>query len=864
MRARRGEACSARGGGAGGGGLSSISVRAAMVDFDNVKEGKRRSSRVAEVQKAEEQRRREEAERRRREEEEAERRREERKRKAAEREAERARKKARRAAVYEDDDDGAGEADGPDGEDDDGEDGEPEDCETNLRRAWEFAAVVHWCRIFGDSMRLPKFQSADLEAALQQPAPAQVVAAHGGPGGGEGGAAADGGVADGGVADGGVGGAGCVEEVYVNPLVSELVLRLVKSGLVSEREHRELLGDWEGKLFRKLERYRHAYELLAVFPQGNPMRSAAPGAWLLLSPLQRVRVLYLLCILRCDECALVRDAVKRTVDNAEYTADALRNEPVGVDDRGRRYYTFAHMGEDCYLYREKRPAAGREGGRVRWETVATTMEEVRALADGFRGSSSRNERRLHEYLTAYHIPQLEETELERERQQKRVERQLEISLMPRKRSSRIARNEMERAETERARLAAEEEERRMAEIRRRELLHNARETRRYRRGPDDGGADDAYAQSFRSSKEDRSQRRLMREAGITDDHIRRTLTSRGFYTEEDLDDDMFGEDPEEGDGGAGAGAAGGDDDDDERGEDASEEYIADEEEEDEEDEELASDEEVRARRRAAHANRSSGRERRPKAVYAESDEEDEEKLAFSDEDDDDEEEEAPLSEEEEDEEEDEEEGGVGVGHLAGPAVDHGPQPAHAVPMPNPGDVNRTASLAMASVKREDCSVYRSNGADHGVPATNGGGAFPVGGADFSGRPSAGREAFGGAFVQLGSPPGGPQATAAQRAQVPAWAAAPPNGHGPAPPLGAPAPAVAAAPTSAACALSENNSNNNGEARLHPCAASDSVYAAVPEPKPEAKKIKIVMSKPPPPPPPPPPAAPPAENGVTSL
>ena len=431
MRARRGEACSARGGGgAGGWGLSCISVRAAMVDFDNVKEGKRRSSRVAEVQKAEEQRRREEAERRRREEEEAERRREERKRKAAEREAERARKKARRAAVYEDDDDGAGEADGPDGEDDDGEDGEPEDCETNLRRAWEFAAVVHWCRIFGDSMRLPKFQSADLETALQQPAPAQVVAAHGGPGG----AAADGGAADGGAA----GGAGCVEEVYVNPLVSELVLRLVKSGLVSEREHRELLGDWEGKLFRKLERYRHAYELLAVFPQGNPMRSAAPGAWLLLSPLQRVRVLYLLCILRCDECALVRDAVKRTVDNAEYTADALRNEPVGVDDRGRRYYTFAHMGEDCYLYREKRPAAGREGGRVRWETVATTMEEVRALADGFRGSSSRNERRLHEYLTAYHIPQLEETELERERQQKRVERQLEISLMPRKRSSRIA------------------------------------------------------------------------------------------------------------------------------------------------------------------------------------------------------------------------------------------------------------------------------------------------------------------------------------------------------------------------------------------------------------------------------------------
>ena len=669
-----------------------------MVDYSRVKEGSRRSSRVAQVQREEAERKKQEEEERRKQqleqEDEKRRIRDEKKRKANAA-AGRAGKRGR--SSLDDCADGV-EEDGSEGEEEEEVAGESN--ETDLRCAWEFAAVVHWCRIFGDSMRLPKFSSDALENALQQPTPAQLSDAKVSDDGGDGSGAAN-------VVHGTV-----IEDVQVDPLVSELVLKLVKSGLVSEKARQEEIGEWEGKLFRKLERYKLTYEMYSIFPNGNPMSSTTPGSWLQMTPLQRVRVIYFLCSLRCEECAFVRDAIKRTVDNLEYTADALRNEPIGIDNKGMRYYTFAHMGEDCYMYREKRPAAGRHGGRVRWETVATTMEEVKELAEGFRTSKSRNEKDLYQYITSYHIPQLEETALERERQQKRAEKQLEISLMPRKRSSRIARNELERAEMERVRIAAEEEEKRMAEIRRRELLQNARETRRYRRGPEDGD-ENLYAQNFQSSKSDRSQRRAMREAGITDDHIRRTLTNRGFYSEV-ADDDLFEDEEAEEDPTGEARGGDGDDRDDE----ASEEYVAEEEEEEEDDDDdsFASDEEFGARRKSTQAKRTSGRKKEVKVVFSESDEEDDDGFDFSEED---EEEEGPMggtSDEENDGEDHTDE----IMYRHRDAEGNGKAELSAVPkepflesiaksLADPGNINRTASIAMTSVKNEDCRAYQYNG-----------------------------------------------------------------------------------------------------------------------------------------------------------
>ena len=383
---------------------------------------------------------------------------------------------------------------------------EKKDAKQSLRSSWEFAAVVHWCRTFGDTLLLPAFAAETLEEELLREtwkqeaywddALEQMVAA----------------------------GSDAI-------VLSELVLKLSRAGM--GREGQAKRDPFQLKLFRKLERVKNTTELLELFPHGNPM--TAETGWAPLSPRQKLRVLYLLCVLRTEECPLVRDAVKRTVDNPEYTAVALRNESFGIDADGRQYYVFSHQGEDCYVYRERAPASCRPGRKVEWETVTTTMDEVRDLAERFRKSRVPGEKGIFRFLMDIHIPRLEEAEHERERQRKRLENLQRIAAMPRKRSSRIAKNEAERHEAEVARKIAEEEEKEEVERLRREALVHARETRRYRRDVNTGSVTNLYAQTFRNGTQDRNHRLQMRSAGVTDDNVRRMYRSSGFYNEEDAD-----------------------------------------------------------------------------------------------------------------------------------------------------------------------------------------------------------------------------------------------------------------------------------------------------------------------------------------
>ena len=192
----------------------------------------------------------------------------------------------------------------------------------------------------------------------------------------------------------------------------------------------------------------------------------------------RLAILYALCEWRIHECWQVRDAVDRTVKNVDYSADALRQEPLGIDSKGHRYFYFSYGGEDCRLYKEtpRVPLTMRNWNKARasWRTQCVTLDELKAFADRFRGAKAGVDRELHAVLTEEVIPGLEETINARRRQE---EKQRLYELAIKKRSSRIANIAVQKEEDEKKK----EEERQRVELLRIEREKQKQERERERR-----------------------------------------------------------------------------------------------------------------------------------------------------------------------------------------------------------------------------------------------------------------------------------------------------------------------------------------------------------------------------------------------
>ena len=369
-----------------------------------------------------------------------------------------------------------------------------------LRRRWEFAGVCHFCRMFSTDLKVKKFSSDQLENALLDPNSNQLF-------------------------------------------LTELVYRLSRENPSATppdskfyaRESNMVMDKWGGELQRRLKTWwfkQYFEENYAARGRRRPLEAGQPpeaeeepqqnGAdgdvvmaeaasqpaqaaqdldFMKATPLDRLLVLHSLVEWRIEACPFVRQAVDRTVKDADYGAPALREEPAARDRHGNRYYYFSQGGEDCRLYAEK-PAEVTMRNCLTVDTQAmaefctpcTTLEDMQALCDGLEGGAAERreahrkqkrslgakgkakaveaywrsvkdredeEAELIRVLREEVVPHLEETAAARKRKEER-ERLYEMAV--KKRSSRIASISMKaREEEEQAKREAEEREELAAE-----------------------------------------------------------------------------------------------------------------------------------------------------------------------------------------------------------------------------------------------------------------------------------------------------------------------------------------------------------------------------------------------------------------
>lgn len=137
----------------------------------------------------------------------------------------------------------------------------------------------------------------------------------------------------------------------------------------------------------------------------------------------QVDVLFALCDWRVHDCPVVKDVIKRTVSRwcrtclsmvsdvisnaadtsqlqvelAESSVDALRQEPIGEDNKGNLYYYFSFNNEDCRLYRQEPPLKKSAKRRrsstddAQWETICTTVEEMADFVESLNASRYADE-----------------------------------------------------------------------------------------------------------------------------------------------------------------------------------------------------------------------------------------------------------------------------------------------------------------------------------------------------------------------------------------------------------------------------------------------------------------------------------------
>ena len=181
------------------------------------------------------------------------------------------------------------------------------------------------------------------------------------------------------------------------------------------------------------------------------------------------------------EARVFEDSYIRQVSELEFEGVDPHGGPIGSDSEG--YYYYHDGGKSCRIYREKpRKAQKAHAGRapdapLSWDTITTCLDEIEALLKYHQKSRKVADRRLCAHLEEHIIPPLRaarDAEERREvREENRLKRKAEMEerrkvwdAMPKKRSSRLERLEMERRAQEDERERVEEERRRAAEERR--------------------------------------------------------------------------------------------------------------------------------------------------------------------------------------------------------------------------------------------------------------------------------------------------------------------------------------------------------------------------------------------------------------
>ncbi|KAF9178901.1 hypothetical protein BGZ51_007375 [Haplosporangium sp. Z 767] len=198
----------------------------------------------------------------------------------------------------------------------------------------------------------------------------------------------------------------CIEEIHAN-LLSNMLNR--KKAVDSQT--------WQKVLSETLDAKQRTGEL-----ESNENLMKTYAGYYNIPPLDRVQILRALVDWVLQEGPVIRQGIDQ--ENEVYMV-----EPFGVDQARRVYWYFG--GKETKSAKKK---------NVAWETVAANLEELKALADAFQGSSSKSERTLQERLQKEIIEPTEERilqkKLRQERQEKRMLKLAELHQMAATRTTR--------------------------------------------------------------------------------------------------------------------------------------------------------------------------------------------------------------------------------------------------------------------------------------------------------------------------------------------------------------------------------------------------------------------------------------------
>ena len=251
-------------------------------------------------------------------------------------------------------------------------------------------------------------------------------------------------------------------------------------------------------------------------------------------PHLQVRVLYWLCVWKVqqNESSKFHQTIRRA--SCPLTPADMRGTFLGEDARGSYYYNLT---DDCYIFREGKNSTK---DSLNWEVATTSEEQVHELTDALKAEvtlARKRSRKAKKKPKKSDPRRVSDDSLSRQNElvvdiqdemlprvlplvqarRRREAKRLAI-LAPRKRSSRIARVEEQRAEREarEAKERAEIEEREAAEEARRAAKRAARDraARASRRRNDSATGqrrEEMAAERARRSREDRAMRRRLRD-----------------------------------------------------------------------------------------------------------------------------------------------------------------------------------------------------------------------------------------------------------------------------------------------------------------------------------------------------------------
>ncbi|KAG0201353.1 hypothetical protein BGX28_005803 [Mortierella sp. GBA30] len=204
----------------------------------------------------------------------------------------------------------------------------------------------------------------------------------------------------------------CIEEIHAS-LLSNMLNR--KKAVDSQT--------WQKVLMETLDAKQRTGELEYDV---NPLRFY--GDYYSIPSPDRIQLLKAMVDWVLQEGAIIRQGIEQ--DNEYYMV-----EPFGTDQSRRVYWYF---GEGTLrIYRETKSLKKK---RNDWETVANNLEELKALADSFNGSSFKAEKALRERIRTEIIEPTEErilqNKLKHERLEKRMQKLAELHQLAATRTTR--------------------------------------------------------------------------------------------------------------------------------------------------------------------------------------------------------------------------------------------------------------------------------------------------------------------------------------------------------------------------------------------------------------------------------------------